>query len=97
MLKVKNGVSPKNLVIAAAAANVAHVMDVTVYITSGTDGKHMTGSKHYTGEALDLRISNLTKPQIHEVVSRLKTRLGLDYDVILESDHIHIEHDPNRN
>ena len=96
MLKVKNGVSPKNLVIAAAAANVAHVMDVTVYITSGTDGKHMTGSKHYTGEALDLRISNLTKPQIHEVVSRLKIRLGKDFDIVLEKDHIHLEYDKRK-
>jgi hypothetical protein len=91
MLKVKAGVTPQNLVIAAAAANVAEALGITLVITSGMDGKHMVGSRHYIGQALDLRRSNLTKPELATVLKALKTRLGKRYDVVLESDHIHVE------
>lgn len=95
MLKVKNGVTPKNLIIAAAIANVAESLDLDLVITSGTDGKHMVGSKHYTSEALDLRTSNI-KNELQEVMNVLSARLGPDYQVIKESDHVHIEYDPRR-
>lgn len=95
MLKVKHGVTPSNLVIAAAAANTASDLDLTIFITSGTDGKHMVKSKHYIGAALDFRISNLTKDQIKEFLTKLQTRLGKKYQVILEKDHIHAEFDPD--
>ena len=94
MIKVKDGVTPKNLVIAAAIANTSQELGLELTITSGTDGKHMKGSKHYTGEALDLRSNNLTKSQTNKVVGVLKKRLGAAYQVIVESDHIHIEYDP---
>lgn len=94
-IKVKDGVTPRILIIAAAAANVASTMEVTIVITSGTDGKHMVGSKHYTEEALDFRTSNLTKSQISTFKQRIKARLGPDYDVVLEKDHIHVEYDPD--
>lgn len=93
MLKVKTNVTPKNLVIAAAVANVAEVMGLTLVITSGTDGVHMPKSKHYTGEALDIRISNLGN-SVGAVVQSLRDRLGHGYDIVLEKDHIHIESDP---
>jgi hypothetical protein len=94
MLKVKQGVTPKNLVIAAAAINCADGLDFDVVITSGTDGKHMKGSKHYTGEALDLRTSNIPAHQRKKYVDRLNAKLP-EYDVIDEGDHIHIEYDPD--
>lgn len=95
MLKVKDGVTPHNLIIAAAAANVASTMEVTIVITSGTDGKHMDGSKHYTGDALDFRISNLTKSQISTFKQRMAARLGPAYQVLLEPDHVHVEFNPH--
>lgn len=96
MLKVKNGVKPKNLIIAAAAINAASDANLTndIVITSGTDGKHMVGSKHYIGDALDLRRSNIPSKLLDTYLTRLRGRLGGDYDVILEIDHIHIEYDP---
>jgi hypothetical protein len=94
LIKIKNGVKPANLTIAAALANVAEEEGLTLVITSGTDGSHMNGSKHYTGEALDVRISNLSKAEIVLVMSLIRKRLGSDYDVILEKDHIHLEFDP---
>lgn len=60
---------------------------VEAVITSGRDGKHMEGSKHYEGKAFDLRTWHV----IEEVAKQLRMYLGKDYDVIVEKDHIHIE------
>lgn len=63
-------------------------------ITSGSDGKHGPNSLHYQGKALDLRI-NTIMPEIRQtVVKELKWALGEQFDVVLESDHIHVEFDP---
>ena len=61
-------------------------------ITSMMDGQHMTGSKHYEGQAVDLRIWDLHHKD--SCVSKMRTALGENYDVVLESDHIHLEYDP---
>lgn len=64
-------------------------------ITSCMDGKHSAGSKHYVGKAVDFRTMNLTNDQIQFAASELKDRLGnVEYDVVVEGDHIHVEHDP---
>lgn len=66
-------------------------------ITSAADGVHSKGSLHYPengsegGQALDLRIWNLPDPQ--RTANELQRELGADYDVVLESDHIHVEMD----
>lgn len=91
MLYIKAGVTPRLLIIAAAAANVGEDLTQDITITSGTDGHHMVGSKHYTGEALDIR---LLGDSTQEFRRRLGQRLGQDYQVILETDHIHVEYDP---
>lgn len=66
--------------------------DVT--ITSCMDGKHGRGSKHYVGQALDLRIHNLAPDQRIEWRNSVALSLGVEYDVVLEEDHLHIEFDP---
>ena len=64
-------------------------------ITAIFDGKHMSGSKHYTGEAFDIRIKYYPKEKVKAFVDALKLNLGDDYDVVLhEGSHIHIEYDP---
>ena len=62
-------------------------------ITSANDGKHKDGSLHYEGKALDLRTWNLHGREM-QVHAELQKALGDEYDVVLESDHIHVEHDP---
>jgi hypothetical protein len=62
-----------------------------VTITSGNDGKHMKGSKHYTNEAIDIRSKDMFYPV--GTTLRIRKKLGRHYDVILERDHIHIEYD----
>lgn len=65
-----------------------------VTVTSISDGKHMTGSKHYTGHGADLR-TYYFHPDIQlEIVDMLRHRLTDEYDVALEEDHIHLEFDP---
>lgn len=63
-------------------------------ITSANDGEHMHGSKHYTGEAIDLRIIDISMNEARDLALGLKKALGDDWDVILEKDHIHVEYDP---
>lgn len=62
-------------------------------ITSGHEktAKHMKGSKHYTGEAIDIRKLDMKNTKI--VIEEIKDYLGEDYDVVEEKTHIHIEYD----
>lgn len=64
-------------------------------VTSITDGDHKAGSLHHTGRAIDLRNPADTS-HLGPIVAMLRSRLGNDYDVVPEGDHIHVEHDPKR-
>ena len=69
----------------------------TVWITSATDSEHMEGSLHYVNRAYDIRIRNIignVKLEARLWAERMQVALGDDYDVLLESDHIHVEYDP---
>lgn len=67
-------------------------IDYVMTITSGNDGIHMRKSKHYSNEAIDIRIRDMVNRE--RTFKEIKKDLGKDYDVLLESDHIHIEYDP---
>lgn len=62
-------------------------------VTSVVDGKHMARSKHYLGLAFDLRTRDLTEEQRKRYAASLVKALGNEFDVVLESDHIHVEFD----
>ena len=59
-------------------------------ITSTYEGTHSEGSLHYANLAVDIR-KKKGKPFSYNEIKRW---LGPDYDVILETSHIHIEYDP---
>ena len=67
--------------------------------TSCRDGKHK-GLPHYLGYAFDLRTrgDNDTEQWSdgvkNGISNRLSSRLPLDFDVVVESTHIHLEYDP---
>lgn len=63
----------------------------TLTVTSCTDGVHKERSLHYVGRAVDLRLPTAAKERM---VEQLAGRLGDEYDVVLEGDHIHVEYDP---
>lgn len=63
-------------------------------ITSTTDGKHMRGSKHYKGLAVDLRTRDLPDDVVKRYGFALSFALRKLCDVLIESDHIHVEYSP---
>lgn len=62
-------------------------------ITCGLDGEHSAGSVHYYGLAVDCRTNYFSAEQVVQVADELQAALGPDYDVIVESTHIHVEYD----
>lgn len=63
-------------------------------ITSCMDGKHSAGSKHYIGGAFDIRTRDIPADQWQIVAGDIRERLGSEFDVVVEKDHLHIELDP---
>ena len=59
-------------------------------ITSAMDGVHSVGSLHYSGQAIDLRLPN-DRSKCGAIKLDLANRLGDDFDVVLEADHLHLE------
>lgn len=71
-------------------------------LTSGQDGTHSVASLHYPENtpngkcrAIDIRTRNLASHTQKQVAAKMvKERLTADYDVVLETDHLHVELDP---
>lgn len=75
----------------------------TPVITSAKDGTHKTGSRHYSGNAIDVRCNTTyaSSGSCKMFAAELRRSLGPAYDVIFEdfgpgnpNNHIHIEYDP---
>lgn len=100
-MKLKSGVKiqgirPELLFALNVADRIYNTRGKELVITSLNDGVHSPGSKHYSGDAADLRTRFFTHPQQKEIEARLVASLGQDYDVVLENDHIHIEYHPKK-
>ena len=67
---------------------------VSPVITSGIDGVHSNNSLHYSGRAFDFRTRHVHPDNRLELIASLAAALGEEFDVVLETDHIHIEFDP---
>ena len=68
---------------------------LTATLTSANDGIHMEGSLHYKNLAWDFRIWGIPDPKIAAAeLHRCLNAKHQDYDVVVESDHIHVEYDP---
>ena len=63
-------------------------------ITSMIDGVHNLGSLHPKGFAIDIRTRDIFKPILDRIIQELKENYDDQLDIILESDHLHIEFDP---
>jgi len=64
-------------------------------VTSARSGRHMGKSKHYSGMAVDLRSRHLTQDEISAMTLTLREALGIHYDVLFETNHFHVEFDPD--
>lgn len=61
-------------------------------VTSGCDGKHKQGSKHYSGRAWDFRTRDYPAGESPQTWARVMQReLGQDFYVLLKGDHIHVQ------
>lgn len=72
-------------------------MGYEAILTSGTEGEHGPGSLHPKGLATDWRTKHMRDDLKPILVRRLKQNFGgerSEYDVVLEDDHLHVEHDP---
>jgi hypothetical protein len=101
MLLIKPGVRiiglrPEILLAAVAAEQVYAEAGHDFTITAGIDGKHMTGSLHYAGAAIDVRTRDVPAADLPKILARLNECLGSDFDAVLEGDHIHIEFQPKQ-
>ena len=102
-LQTKEGVSiddlqPEALSAAEIAKPILEAAGVDFVVTSAgpadrANADSVEGTKHDTGQAFDIRTRDIPSKQRQAVVNRLKEVLGDDYDVVLESDHIHVEFD----
>lgn len=63
-------------------------------VTSCMEGKHMKGSKHYSGYAVDIRIRHLSVCEMNNLLAWFKINYDKEYDMVVEKDHLHIEYDP---
>lgn len=79
-----------------AAAPLWAEYGVALVITSANDSRHSGTSLHYAGAGLDFRSRTLTRDQAKHVTDELRRCLGRDFDVVLESDHVHVEYQPRR-
>lgn len=100
-MKLKEGVIPQGLtpeiLLGIIIANdVFKFFGHESVITSLLDSKHSHTSLHYCGNAVDFRVKHVARDKWELVTEKIKERMTPDYDVILESDHIHIEYQPKR-
>ena len=85
------GITPAIVIALMIADDLYDSHGDDLMITSALDGHHMHASLHYVGAAVDIRL-----PSANAAERRmdLLMRLGSEYDVVLEANHIHIEHQP---
>jgi hypothetical protein len=87
------GIKPEATLALIVAEGVFRDQGQECIVTSVVDGEHSAGSIHYQGFAFDLRIKHLSSG-VAKIHGELKARLGADFDVLLEADHIHVEFQP---
>lgn len=88
------GLKPEMLLGITICNDVYKSFGVDMVITSVNDSKHGYGSLHYSGSATDLRTRNVPNEILSDLCDALKASLGVEFDVILESNHIHVEYQP---
>jgi hypothetical protein len=77
-------------------SRIFNTMGFESIITSGTEDpeNHKRSSEHKKGDALDYRTRHVSMTKHQALATQIRNALGKDFDVILESNHIHVEYDP---
>jgi hypothetical protein len=74
----------------------SRLANVDLVVNCGSNGKHNPGTLHPWDLALDLDTEGDRLADTQQLYGYLARVLGVAYDVILESDHVHVEYDPHR-
>ena len=100
-MMLKHGVNPDGVCreiwwALGLVGSIADRYEIELVATSMNDGTHGQGSKHYVGEAADIRTRDLkTYDHVHLFFWEIKGEIDkYGFDTVLEKDHIHIEYDP---
>jgi len=95
---VTDGVNPALMLFLTKLGLVSlHLFDLPVIVTSAKDGAHASGSKHYRGDAVDVRISDkspLDQSAFLLVLTTLARQFKLavfDESNLPGASHVHIE------
>lgn len=109
MIHIKKGASllglaPQmhiGLVTVLGAAVSLEARHTYIVITSGTERTttHSYGSKHFSGNAVDVRSKMYSTYVKHEMLRLVREALGEEFDFILEyegrnNEHFHLEYHP---
>lgn len=81
------------------ASTILSFENLPLIITSGFDGPHRENSLHYRFLAVDIRNRDWTREQKATIPGRLRLtyeNYGYPVDVVVESDHIHLEWDEKK-
>ena len=97
-VRVGRGPSPQLLMALMVAVEVYAEGGADCIVTSLGDGTHNEKSRHYTGDAVDLRVKHVSSDKADEIYDELFHRLlplGPEYLVLREyrgepQDHIHL-------
>lgn len=87
--------TPQMSIAALIICNVYDRFGFDCVLVYGRDGMHSQQSLHYHGNALDVRTRMIDDAKVRQdLANEIARCLGPQYDVILESDHLHVEFDP---
>ena len=87
------GLQPEMLTAIDILAEVFERNNLPLTLTSAREGNHGSHSHHYKGLAVDIRVWDIAD-SVDAYASYMREALGPDYEVVVESDHIHVEFDP---
>jgi hypothetical protein len=99
-MAIKHGVSlevltPQAVLAVCITASVVNRFGYGFTLTSGRDGRHIPGSLHAKGRAFDFRSRDIPEGDREDLFSEVREALGPEFDVVVESDHVHVEWDPD--
>mgnify|MGYP001097663456 CR=1 FL=1 len=90
------GLRPEILLAIVIAERAYAEVGCELMLTSGIEGQHSVGSLHYAGSAVDLRTLNVPTGKLQPLIEKIRVAVGPDFDVVLESNHLHIEFQPKK-
>lgn len=88
------GLQPQLVLAVLVVDGVCRERAVACVVTSAVDSTHERGSLHYVGAAVDFRTRELQPAHLTAFRDDVAERLGPEYDVVLEADHLHVEWQP---